>query len=345
MLESEMYGLEAYLSRSETSDMKVPLYIELMWLAPKDRAGDHAVTCGVSPLEVFNCPETPCKLAVLLQAQLHQIFAVLFGINRDNCASQTRLNRWTTLKADMRHFWDGGLTMGIVTLLPIQKDPIMLSFPNLQSISIQDLATDYPPLHLPKLKRLELEGASALIDSPSISCVQFFRLGEFYPRVLRRHFPWASCQVEVLEVNRFDYDIVEVENPLPTLTTLIFAFGPNVYVNWNSISRRFNAKRPLPTVILLGFPILGLDFVGEIPELHIQNWKLSCSCYKRSPRDIIPSYSTKFSCCEKSKAEVNAARDFLTMIKQRGVQAEGLDTCMTRLFEDALREEVHVVQE
>lgn len=336
MLESEMYGLEAYLSRSEGVGRDVPLDIEIRWLEPKDIELDHVSTCGLSSLDVDDCPETPCKLILLGRRQLHDIFAILFRMDRNNSDFQTRSNRWVTLELDMSHFYTGQLSGSLDVVLP--STPLL---PNLHTMILRDISIGYPPSHLPNLKRLELSGSSSFTNSPPISNIQILRTDEPISASRPMGFPWKTSPVEILEVNRFDDETVDSENPLPALTTLIFECSRNIYINWGAVGKRFNTTSPLRTVILLRITIFGLDTLLQyVPNLRIQMWKLSCSCYRRSPNDIIPSYYTKTAHCEKTVKEVNAARSFLNVLKHHGMQAEGLDTCTTRLFDEALRSEV-----
>jgi hypothetical protein len=302
---------------------------------------EHVLACGCSPSEESINQEMPCKLPKLLQAQLHQIFVVLFGMDSNNRASQSRLNRWTTLRADMSYFAASKFTGDAVTLLPLQKNPIKLSFPNLHTIILRDLCTNYPCLDLLGLKRLELWGISALVDSPSISRTKYLRFEEFTPNLLRVEFPWRSCQVEVLELSGSFGTVLDMENSLPVLTTLILHSNVVNSIDWNNMSRRFDASRPLHTIMFLGFSIENVSAILQwVPWLEIQNWKLTCECYERPPTDLIPSYYTKEVCCEFDGSTLEAASDFLTLIQERGLRAESLDTCTTRLFEVALRGEV-----
>jgi hypothetical protein len=339
MLESKMYGLEAYLSRSEGSDRQFPLDIDLNWQDLKNREEDHELACGSSLSEGPICEEMPCKLAVLLRAQLYQVFTVLFGIYSDGNASQRRLKRWTTLRADLSGILHREWTRSIVTLLPPQEEIVTLSLPSLHTAVLRNFWTYYPSIDLPGLRRLELWDMSALVNSLSISDTKYLRFGGFIPNALRTEFPWQSCQVEVLELDGFGDDIVNIENSLPSLTTLILNCNDRVYVNWNDLARRFDAARPLHTIVLLGISIRNVYSVPHwVPWLEIQNWKLTCECYKRSPTDLVPSYSTKEICCEMNKSKLEAARDLLALIQERGLQVESLDTCTTHLFEVALRE-------
>jgi hypothetical protein len=337
MLESKMYGLEAYLSRSEGSDRQFPLDIDLNWPELKNREEEHELACG--SYEGPICQEMSCKLVELLRTQLHQLFTVLFGIVNNSRASQSRLNRWTTLKADLSGILHRQWTRSIVALLPPQEEIVTLSLPNLHTAILRNFWTCYPSLDLPVLRRLELWDTSALINSPSISATKYLRFGGLIRSSLRTEFPWQSCRAEVLDLDGFGDDTMNIKYSLPYLTTLILNCSDGAYVNWNDLARRFDAARPLHTIVLLGISIRHVYGVLHwVPWLEIQNWKLTCECYERSPTDLVPSHSTKELCCEINESKLKAARDLLVLIQERGLQVESLDNCTTRLFEVALRE-------
>ncbi|PVF94166.1 hypothetical protein CPB86DRAFT_876615 [Serendipita vermifera] len=335
MLESKTYGLGAYLARSEAPGMDLPLDLELKWLPPKDRAGDHAFTCSVSPLEVFNCPETPCKLVSLRQQQVHDIFTVIFGIKLP--APSARLNRWRTLGIDMSGFWDGELPKGYVALLPIQENyPPSLALPIIHTIILRDIMTNSPHIDLPGLRRLDIRGTSYLGAASSLSSVKMLRFNEARSYAQHKAFPWDSSQVEILEVAIFESFIVRVKDPLPTLTTLIITCSDLCMINWPALASRFNAETPLRTIILLQFQFSWLQHCFHYsPNLHIETWKIGCLCYQKPPDVILPPYVTKGDSCEKFEREHTAARNWLTSLDLRKMKAESLDSCTTRLFEEA----------
>ncbi|PVF94164.1 hypothetical protein CPB86DRAFT_800696 [Serendipita vermifera] len=331
---SGKYGLLSYLSRSEKEGTNILLDIEIKQMQPEDVVDDHDKTC---PHEIDedrgDCVSDECELPKYRRQQLKSLLKVL--IERGN----QHLKRWGTFKLEPIYDYDMGLEC---TDRPLTLSETRICFPNLYSITLDNMEVDFGNIALPSLKRLVQHGMNSIkrlkcgdtvemLATPIWSAVS----GYFatWPRLHTLAIS-AVClsfllegTVTSLNLNKLildlsgvrDRDLTEARSKLRRIESL-------------------DANQSLKTVILLRarmhpfFEILKYNSSMTAP-----NWIVGshCSCFSSYPEGdpLAPCYRIpNGTMCEPEANQLNSARRAFSEMCMRKMKVESLDSCTTELF-------------
>lgn len=232
ILDAQYHLLDTYLSRSWVAHVNNPLYISIFWHESVNHAEDHSFTCGLSPLEVFNCPQSPCLLQLTYERQLEALLQTIFSWTPRYSGvkvEETVVWRCRSLEIDL-----GGFNRAMecsrrsISLSPLGKrEPDGYSyFPSLRSLTLHHFIASIPYLHASKLEYLELDKAGFDIY-PNLESIEWLHLnrpilyrgtGGFSGRP-----PWSQwVNLRTLEISsgsRIDFLSIPA---MPAMKSIIF---------------------------------------------------------------------------------------------------------------------------
>lgn len=345
LLRDENTRIHTHLLRSVSPGTNVPLDISITWHQSSDIASDHHYTCGVSPLEVFNCPESPCRLYSTREQQLKALLRVLaekssiYEEQRD--VTSGSLTRWRSLKLDLYGLHDSVLEQGI-TLMPLgeQGPRGYVKFPSLHRLILHNCVVDLQDFQAPKLHHLELDNAG-LYAYPNMRSITSLVLKNAIKcrglNLSRFQLPWDDCislrRLEMWGATQPFNDFYHYN--LPCLSTIVYDVNIPASLVEN-LGRIYNESRPLGTLVFLGMSVEAASYLlAMTKKLRMKKLKLRSWWWHRYlpaseigdeiDDSIIDSWEVTFG-------DLNSGCHMLQDMQSRGTEVEALDPHMERIF-------------
>jgi len=344
--------LPTYLSRTWKQDTNVPLDISIVWHNALDEAGDHSFSCGVSPLEVFNCPQSPCNLVTTRERQLEELFRTLLTWRPSE--SKDRMNEVTTENLSFKRwrFLDVNLygLVHSISTLSISLAPLgeqgqrgYIELPSLETLILRNFIATIQELRLPKLRRLELHHAGLNIFPPDImksvrSLVLDNAIYYMGTNASRSQLPSKDCiNLQTLEIWGLQPYLNFLGAPFPSLSTIVYDVNVTSRLV-EDLGTRFTEAHPLDTLVLLGMSVEGASYLLLISKkLRVKTVKLRSWFYHRyllSGRSGPPS-DDNGRVMENwviSLEELSVGFTLVTRMRERGTTIEALDPHMERIL-------------